>query len=83
VKYAPDQREALRALALIPLYMIMWLRSLALSSISGNTWHRVRPINPEMPVAEQGLFERLENYLKVRHNPRALAVQPIISDAGD
>lgn len=83
VKYAPDRREALRALALIPLYMIMWLRSLALSSISGNTWHRVRPINPKMPVAERGLFERLERYLKVRHNPRALAVQPMISDAGD
>jgi cellulose synthase/poly-beta-1,6-N-acetylglucosamine synthase-like glycosyltransferase len=83
VKFAPDRREALRALALIPLYMIMWLRSLALSSISGNTWHRVRPINPEMPVTERGLFERLEHYLKARHNPRALAVQPILSDAGD
>jgi cellulose synthase/poly-beta-1,6-N-acetylglucosamine synthase-like glycosyltransferase len=83
VKYAPDRDEALRALALSPLYLIMWLRSLALSSISGNTWHRVRPINPDMPIADRGIFERLEHYLKVHHNPRALAVQPVIAEGGD
>jgi cellulose synthase/poly-beta-1,6-N-acetylglucosamine synthase-like glycosyltransferase len=83
VKYAPDRKEALRALALSPLYLIMWIRSLTLSSISGNTWHRVRPINPDMPITERGVFERLEYYLKIHHNPRALAVQPVIADAGD
>jgi cellulose synthase/poly-beta-1,6-N-acetylglucosamine synthase-like glycosyltransferase len=83
VKYAPDREEALRSLALSPLYLIMWIRSLALSSISGNTWHRVRPINPDVPISDRGIFERLEHYLKVRHNPRALAVQPVPADGGD
>ena len=84
VKYAPDRKEALRALALSPLYLIVWMRSLALSSVSdNNVWHRVRPINPDMPIVEKGFFENLERYLSLNHNPRALAIQPVVADGGD
>ncbi len=83
MKFAPDRKEALRTLALSPLYLIVWIRSLALSSVSGNVWHRVRPINPDMPIVEKGFFENLERYLRLHHNPRALAIQPVVADGGD
>lgn len=83
VKFAPDRKEALRTLALSPLYLIMWMRSLALSAVSGDVWHRVRPINPDMPIVAKGFFENLERYLSLNHNPRALAIQPVIADGGD
>jgi hypothetical protein len=46
-------------------------------------WLRVRPINPDVPVQEKGLFIRMERYVRLRINPQSLAVQPVRADGGD
>lgn len=42
LRYVPDPKDTLCALVLAPAYLIMWLKSLALSAVSGNTWLRSR-----------------------------------------
>jgi hypothetical protein len=43
LRYVPDKKETLIALALAPAYLALWLKSLALSVVSGNGWLRARP----------------------------------------
>ncbi|MBN1267390.1 MAG: glycosyltransferase [Anaerolineales bacterium] len=43
LRYVPDQRQMLLALARVPLYVLMWFRSLCFSMLGGDTWLRVRP----------------------------------------
>lgn len=83
VRFAANRREALQTLALSPIYLLLWVRSMALSTVSGNVWLRVRPINPDVPVQEKGLFDRVERYVHLKINPRSLAVQPVRADGGD
>ncbi len=83
LRYAADKREALWTLALAPIYMAMWLRSLTLSAMSGTVWHRVRPINPVVPIQEPRLIESLERYLKINHSHRAISAHPVVADGGD
>jgi cellulose synthase/poly-beta-1,6-N-acetylglucosamine synthase-like glycosyltransferase len=83
VRFAPNRKEALRLLLIAPIYLTMWVRSLALSAVSGAVWHRVRPVSLEMPGLESKLFSNLEWYLKATQEPRRLAPQPVVADGGD
>jgi len=52
LRYVSDKKETLKALALAPAYLLLWLKSLALSVVSGNGWLRARPRAPLYPMAE-------------------------------
>lgn len=52
LRYVSDKKETMKALALAPLYLALWLKSLALSVVSGNSWLRARPRAPLSPMAE-------------------------------
>jgi cellulose synthase/poly-beta-1,6-N-acetylglucosamine synthase-like glycosyltransferase len=83
IRFAADRREALFTLAIAPIYLVVWLRSLALSAVSGTVWHRVRPVSAEMLFSEIRFVDTLERYFKVNHKARAMAVQPVVADSGD
>jgi len=42
LRYVPDRGGMLRALLRSPLFLLMWLQSVLLSLIGGETWHQVR-----------------------------------------
>jgi len=83
LRYARDRREALQTLALAPIYLVMWMRSLALSAVSGNRWHRVRPMAPAKPMQETGLMAQLaqlERRLQLRNQA---SIPTALADGGD
>jgi cellulose synthase/poly-beta-1,6-N-acetylglucosamine synthase-like glycosyltransferase len=57
LRFVQDRRETIRALALAFVYLMMWLRSMVLSSSSGNVWLRVRPLKIDQPLGEGVLVE--------------------------
>lgn len=52
LKYVPDRRATMKLLALSPLFFGLWLRSLALSMVTGNRWLRTRPRGIEEQAVE-------------------------------
>lgn len=83
VRFAPNRKEAVRLLLIAPIYLTMWFRSLALSSVSGTVWHRVRPVSLDVPGLESRLFSNIDWYLKATQDTRRLAPQPVVADGGD
>jgi len=87
LRFVPDRAATLRALALAPLYLAMWLRSFALSRVSGNSWLRSRPVRIE--VGSQGLkgpvpgSTAVELGLGLRLTPSVPAWQPSVGEGGD
>jgi cellulose synthase/poly-beta-1,6-N-acetylglucosamine synthase-like glycosyltransferase len=83
LRFASNRREAIFTLAIAPIYLMVWLRSLTLSAVSGTVWHRARPVSPEVMFSEISFIHRLERYFKIHPNTRSMAVQPIVADSGD
>jgi cellulose synthase/poly-beta-1,6-N-acetylglucosamine synthase-like glycosyltransferase len=83
LRYASNRREAIFTLAIAPIYLMVWIKSLTLSSVSGPVWHRVRPVNPEVLLSEISFISTLERYFKINQQPANMAVQPVIADSGD
>jgi cellulose synthase/poly-beta-1,6-N-acetylglucosamine synthase-like glycosyltransferase len=83
LRYASNRREAFFTLAIAPIYLMVWMKSLALSAVSGTVWHRVRPVSPEILLSEIGFISTLERYLKIHQKSGSMAVQPVIADSGD
>jgi cellulose synthase/poly-beta-1,6-N-acetylglucosamine synthase-like glycosyltransferase len=83
LRFASNRREAIFTLAIAPIYLMVWIRSLALSAVSGSVWHRVRPVSPEILFSEISFISTLERYFKIHQNSRSMAVQPVIADSGD
>jgi cellulose synthase/poly-beta-1,6-N-acetylglucosamine synthase-like glycosyltransferase len=83
LRYASNRREALFTLTIAPIYLMVWIKSLALSSVSGTVWHRVRPVSPEVLLSEISFISTLERYFKIHQKSGNMAVQPVIADSGD
>ncbi len=83
LRYASNRREALFTLAIAPIYLMVWIKSLALSTVSGTVWHRARPVSPEVLLSEISFISTLERYFKINQKPANMAVQPVIADSGD
>jgi cellulose synthase/poly-beta-1,6-N-acetylglucosamine synthase-like glycosyltransferase len=83
LRYASNRREAIFTLAIAPIYLMVWIKSLTLSTVSGTVWHRVRPVNPEVLLSEISFISTLERYFKINQPTGNMAVQPVIADSGD
>jgi hypothetical protein len=83
LRFTPNRREALFTLAIAPIYLMVWIRSLALSAVSGTVWHRVRPVNHEIVFSEIGLINSLERLFKIHQKSPSMAIQPVIAESGD
>jgi cellulose synthase/poly-beta-1,6-N-acetylglucosamine synthase-like glycosyltransferase len=83
LRFAPNRREALFTLAIAPIYLMVWAKSIALSAVSGSVWHRVRPVSPEVLLSEISFISTLERCFKINQKPANMAVQPVIADSGD
>jgi cellulose synthase/poly-beta-1,6-N-acetylglucosamine synthase-like glycosyltransferase len=83
LRYASNRREAIFTLAIAPIYLMVWIKSLTLSTVSGKVWHRVRPVSPEELLSEISFIGTLERYFKVHQPTGNMAVQPVIADSGD
>lgn len=92
VRFTSDRRQALHCLARSPLYLGMWVQSLALSAISGNEWHRVRPLQgqgfralrpPEIVLLESLMWA--ERRLAIHNQAQTMAnhVPSLLGDGGD
>lgn len=49
LRYVENRIETLKALALTPAFLVLWLKSLMLSLVCGNGWLRSRPVEGEIP----------------------------------
>jgi len=83
IRFASNRREAIFTLAIAPIYLMVWVRSLTLSAASGTVWHRVRPVSPEALFSEIGFISSLERYFKIHQSSRSMAVLPVIAESGD
>jgi len=83
LRYASNRREAIFTLAIAPIYLMVWIKSLALSTVSGKVWHRVRPVNPEVLLSEISFISTLERFFKINQPTGNMAVQRVIADGGD
>jgi hypothetical protein len=87
LRFEEDREGAIRTLMLAPLYVMVWMRSMALSAISGDVWHRVRPVRGEYPEVEPAFFGQLgfvERYLQGKHQRRSVAsMPPVLAESGD
>jgi|GEM_PF-445172 cellulose synthase/poly-beta-1,6-N-acetylglucosamine synthase-like glycosyltransferase len=92
VRFTSDRPQALRCLAQSPLYLAMWIQSLALSAISGNEWHRVRPVQgrafralrpPEILLMESLMWA--ESRLPIHNQAQTMAnhVPSLLAESGD
>ncbi|OGO14832.1 MAG: hypothetical protein A2Z14_00130 [Chloroflexi bacterium RBG_16_48_8] len=83
LRFAPNRREAFFTLAIAPIYLVVWVKSLALSAVSGGVWHRARPVSPEILLSEISFISTLERYFKINQKSGSMVVQPVIADSGD
>lgn len=83
LRFAANRRETLFTLAISPIYLMVWMKSLALSAVSGTVWHRARPVSPEVLFSEIDFISHLERFFKIHQPSRSMAVQPVIAESGD
>jgi cellulose synthase/poly-beta-1,6-N-acetylglucosamine synthase-like glycosyltransferase len=81
LRYVNDRRATVRALLLAPLFLGLWMRSLAMSMMVGNGWLRVRPRQTRNSYTDRSASSFINTEpTPLVHPRRAEAYAPVIAN---